>query len=131
MDNVNAAIAKAEQEGPGPVGAAWNELQMFPRCTLSDNRDSKRRGTRLNKRLGKFLGGEKLQAPDTKTMSGRQKRAYKRKWDWKLAEILQQQLKRGNITRASQCLDQAELAEPTLETMQKLAELQHNQTNLR
>ena len=32
-------------------------------------------------------------------------------------------LKRSNIKRAAQCLDQAELAEPTLETMQKLAEL--------
>ena len=39
------------------------------------------------------------------------------------AARLQKQLERGNIKRASQCLDQAEIAEPTLETMQKLAEL--------
>ena len=56
-------------------------------------------------------------------MSGKQKRAYKRKWERVLAARLQQQLERGNIKHASQCLDQAEFAEPMLETMQKLAEL--------
>ena len=90
---------------------------------LSENRDSTRRCKRLNKLMGKFLGGEKLQAPDTKKLSGKQKRAQKRKWDLQLSQRLQGHLKKGSIKRAAQCLDQAELAEPTLETMHKLAQL--------
>ena len=47
MDEFNATIMKAEQEGPGPARAAWNELKLFPSCTLSNKRDSKRRSKRL------------------------------------------------------------------------------------
>lgn len=70
MDELNATIAKAAQEGPGPDTAAWSELKKFPCCTLCDNRDSRRRYKGLNKRLGKFLGGDKLQVPNTKKLSG-------------------------------------------------------------
>ena len=85
LDDLNAAIAKAEWEGPGPARAARNELKLFPSCTLSHNRDSKRRDRHLNTLLRMLFGGEKLQAPDTKKLSGNQKRAQKRKWDQQLA----------------------------------------------
>ena len=119
----SATILTAVQEEPGPSRVAYGDLKSFASCFLCDTQDSKRRCKRLNNKLGKFLGGEKLQAPDMSKTSGKQNRAYKRKWDRLLAARLQKQLQRGSIKRASQCLDQAEIAEPSLETMLKLAEL--------
>ena len=123
VGDLGAAILTTVQEGPGPSAVAYGDLKTFPSYTDCDKRDSKRRYKCLNRKLGEFLGGEKLQAPDMSKMSGKQKRDYKREWDRQLASRRQKQLQRGNINRASQCLDQAEIAEPTLETMQKLAEL--------
>ena len=120
---INATIPTAVQEGPGPGIVAFGDLKTCPSCTLWDTKDSRRRHKRLNEHCGKFLGGGKLQVPDMSRMPGKQKRAYKRRWNWVLAARLQKQLERGNIKRAAQCVDQAELAEPTLETMQKLAQL--------
>ena len=121
--DVNATIVTAVQEGPGPARVAYRELITFPSYTHCDTNDSKRRSQRLDKKLGKFLWAKKLQAPNMSRMPGKQKRVYKRKWDRGLAARLRKQLERGSMERASQCLDQAELAGPALETMQKVVEL--------
>ena len=107
LDELNAAIVEAEQEGPGPARAAWNDIKLFHSCTLSENKDSQRKDIRLNTLLGKILGGENLQAPDSKKLSGKLKRAQKHKWYLEIAQRLQGHLKRGNVKRAAQCLDQA------------------------
>lgn len=103
---------------PEPARAAWSQLIWFPNLTLSDTRDSRHRRDRINKLLGKLLGGEQLQPANLKVSGKRQRRQER-----ELARRISAHQERGSIKRASRCLDQAELAEPNTSIMQKLAQL--------
>ena len=88
----NAAIEKAEQEGPGSARAAWNELKLLPSCTLSNNRDSKHRGKCLSTRYWGSFWVER---------SCKQKRSQSRKWHQQLAQKLQGHLQGKHQARCT------------------------------
>jgi hypothetical protein len=95
---------------------AKKNFLRFPFRVLSNTNSSHRRGAKLLGNLKRLREGS---LPEPKAMTATKWIAAERR----LAQQVHKQLKKGNITRAARAMEEAEIAENTPETTQKLTDL--------
>jgi hypothetical protein len=113
------ALLKLVNTG-GSVGAdhtkAQEDVLLLSTRLLHNTNGSHRRGAKVQANIRRYRQGEQR---DLQPVPAAKRRAAENQ----IARNVHKQLQRGNITRATRALEPAEVAQPTAEVMQQLAEL--------
>lgn len=95
---------------------AREDFMWFPYRVLSNTNGSHRRGAKVLGNLKRLKEGS---LPDPEPLSATNRRAT----EHRIAKQVHKHMKNGNITRAARAMEEAEIAELTTETREKLREL--------